>query len=291
MKRRQFLTQAAAAAALGLAALQPARTQPSTLIDLTLDDADLLDLFIKMRYSLDNRITIGWVDAVNYGFVEGETFPLYRLLAATWRKTWQPEPGRYRTRQIEVAFFLDIETGERLETLRMPLTNQVVEVPLYRAGPSEDDVEVRFSKERRFEMKDETRDGDSFFTGGSSISEGFISQPQRAGDDFFLRQDIDTRVFSAPGSPPSFFYREWTVTRASWAALQQEDLALVPCEVSYTATAAWRPWMQMQGQPGHTIQNGFGGRVVTADRLPADLQQLTAELQPDLIDDPQAALG
>lgn len=285
----------AGAAGLGLgAAAWPGRAAAADglLVDVQLDDAALLEHFIKLRQSLDDRVTIGWVDAVNYAFVDGATFPLYRLLAATWRRTWRPEPGGpRRTASTEVAFFLDMRTGEPLERLTMPVTGRTVDVPLYRAGPTTDDVVARFDVDEPFRMKQETRDGDAFFVAGRSLREGFLSQPQRRGDDFFVRQDIGTRVLAADDGPPIFFYREWTVSRGSWAALNDPALKLVPCELAYFATAAWRPWMQMQGVPGHTLQNGLGGRVESVDALPAEIQRLARRHHPDLVDAPLDALG
>jgi len=60
------------------ASLPAAERQYSGLTDLRLSDDEMLRCFIKLRSSLDDRVTMGWVDAVNYAFVEGVTYPLYR---------------------------------------------------------------------------------------------------------------------------------------------------------------------------------------------------------------------
>ena len=84
IKRRALL--AGALATPLLSALPAEANDYATLADIDLTDDEMLQLFVKLRYSLDDRVTVGWVDAVNYAFVQGETFPLYRLLAATWRQ-------------------------------------------------------------------------------------------------------------------------------------------------------------------------------------------------------------
>lgn len=261
------------------------------LSNIELDEDAMLDFYLKLRHSLDDRVTIGWVDAVNYAHSGGETFPLYRLLAATWRRTFRTESGPRTTVAIEIAFFLDMQTGQLLERLRMPITGKTVDVPLYRSGPSTTDVVARSDRTREFSMRQETREGESFFTTGRSISQSFLSQPQRRGDDFYLREDLSTRVYSAENSPPAFFYREWTVTRGSWSALQDPTRSMVPIDLAYSATTAWRPWMQMDGVPGHTVQNGLGSRTDRFDELPADLQGLAGRHHPDLVEDPAAALA
>ena len=174
----------------------------------------------------------------------------------------------------------------------MPVTGNTVDVPLYRSGPSEAEVVARFDRTREFEMKRETRDGDSFFMPGRAVSQGFLSQPQRRGDDFFIRQDLNTRVYSGEGAKPGFFYREWTITKGSWAALSDPSLAMVvPNELAYSANTAFRPWMNMGDMPGHTAQNGWGGRTDSFSGLPAELQRLARQYQPDLVEDPAAVLA
>ena len=282
------------AGALGssLLALRPlaAKDYP-TLTDIELSDEQMLELFVKLRLSLDDRITIGYVDAVNYAFAAGETYPLYRLLAATWHQTTPMGEGKWNNKQIEIAMFLDIDSGEVLDKLTMPITGQTVDVPLYRAGPSSAELLARFDLTREFEMKQETRDGGSFFLAGRSESAGWLSQPQRRGDEFFIRQDLNTRVFTGEDSPPGFFYREWTVTKGSWSALSDTTLKMVPCELAYSANAAFRPWMQMGDVPGHTVQNGWGGRVDDFGKLPAEIRRLARQYHPDLVDNPAAALA
>jgi len=283
------------AGALGasLPAIKPAVADDyPTLTDIELSEEKMLELFIKLRYSLDDRITIGWVDAVNYAFIDGETFPLYRLLAATWYRTRTDDAGGWTTTQLEIAMFLDMQTGELLDELTMPVGGNTVAVPLYRSGPTKSELLARYDRTREFEMKRETRDGDSFFLPGRAVSQGFLSQPQRRGDDFFIRQDLNTRVYTGENAKPGFFYREWTITKGSWAALSDPSLAMVvPNELAYSANTAFRPWMNMGDVPGHTVQNGWGGRTDRFSGLPADLQRLTRQHQPDLVEDPAGVLA
>lgn len=289
LDRRSLL---AGAAGLPLLSALPAQAADEPILtDVELGDDELLEAFIKMRYSLDDRVTIGWVDAVNYGFAEGDTFPLYRLLAATWYRVVPSDSGPRRVSAIEIAFFLDFETGKVLDKLTMPITGKTVDVPLYRAGPSRNEVVARQDLTRDFSMKQETREGQSFFVSGRAVTQAFLSQPQRRGDEFLLRQDLNTRVYTGERKTPGFFYREWTVTKASWSALKDPLLALVPSELAYSATTAWRPWMQMGDVPGQTIQNGLGSRTDNFAALPAQLQRLARQHHPDLVADPAAALA
>lgn len=50
-------------------------------------------------------------------------------------------------------------------------------------------------------MDDETRDGGAFFASGRVESRRFLSQPQRRGDDFYIRQDVSARAASMAELP------------------------------------------------------------------------------------------
>ena len=263
----------------------------SGLTDLDLSDEEMLHYFIKLRSSLDDRVTMGWVDCVNYVFVEGVTYPLYRLLSTTIRQMRKVDDSLYKSVSLEVAMYMDIETGALLDKLTMPITGNVVDVPLYRAGPSHMDMTVRAEDTTEFTMNQETVDGDSFFATGQVESQRFMSLPQRRGDDFYIRQDISARVFPPDRTAPSFFYREWTINQGSWKALADPAVISAPVDVAYIANTAFRPWMQMGDTPGHTVQNGRGGKAETPDELPVELHRLVKIHHPDLIEDPRGVLA
>ncbi len=288
--------RAVLAGALGapfLAGLAPGAQadEYSGLTDLDLSDDEMLHYFIKLRSSLDDRVTMGWVDAVNYAFVDGVTYPLYRLLSTTIRQMRKVNDSLYKSVSLEVAMYMDIETGELLDKLTMPITGNVVDVPLYRAGPSHMDMTIRADETTEFTMEDETVEGESFFVSGQAESKRFISLPQRRGDDFYIRQDISARVFPPGQTAPSFFYREWTINQGSWKALADPSVISAKVDVAYIANTAFRPWMQMGDTPGHTVQNGRGGKAESPDGLPVELLRLVELHHPDLIEDPRGVLA
>jgi hypothetical protein len=262
----------------------------STPRDVSLAGPALLDAFMKMHAATDGRIVTGWLDGVTYAVIDGETFPLYRLYAATWYRFRRATADRYEGQSLEVAFFHDLQTNEPLTKLTMPRTGNVVDVPLYRAGPSQVAVQVRQEQRREFAMANETRQGTSFFRPGVATTRQWLSQPQRDGSYFSCREDLDTRVTPGDPSAPGFFYREWTTRRAPWDVVMNPASATAPTEVFYSALAAYRPWMKMGNAPGHTTQNGQGGKVQRGEDLPDTLRALCRQHHPDLLDAPNEAL-
>jgi len=291
LNRRSVLAGALGAPFLAGMAPGAQADEYSGLTDLDLSDDEMLHYFIKLRSSLDDRVTMGWVDAVNYAFVDGVTYPLYRLLSTTIRQMRKVDDSLYKSVSLEVAMYMDIETGELLDKLTMPITGNVVDVPLYRAGPSHMDMTIRADETTEFTMEDETVEGESFFVSGQAESKRFISLPQRRGDDFYIRQDISARVFPPGQQAPSFFYREWTINQGSWKALADPSVISANVDVAYIANTAFRPWMQMGDTPGHTVQNGRGGKAESPDGLPVELLRLVKLHHPDLIEDPRRVLA
>jgi hypothetical protein len=246
----------------------------------------MLEAFVKARSSLREEFTIGWVDASTYAIMNGETSPLYRLLAATWQRHKRTSDTRFDGQALEVAFYLDFKTGERLENLTMPRTGAVVTVPNYRAGPSANAIVVEDKQREDFSMASETKDGSSFFNSGASEREQYLSQPQRDAADFVIRQTLGTRVMTKGVDKPVFFYHEWTINRSPWREITNPKLVSATVEVQYSSIAAFRPWMQMKSVDGHTLQNGRGGKVSGPQALPPQLLQLCQRYHPDLLENP-----
>lgn len=294
--RRQLILAGPAALAALAGVPTPAsasRGQPGPAggVPAALDDAALLAAFVKARYALDGRITCGWVDATTYAFVEGATYPLYRLRAGTWSWLRRVDATRFEGRTLEVAYFFDALTDEPLTRLAMPVTGREVEVKPYRAGPSDLVVGVREKSTDVFRMAAETRDGAAFFRPGTRQRSQALSQPVREADRLYIREDIATRVSGEAGARPKFFYTEWTITDVAWRDVRNPRLMSAASSLQYSAIAAFRPWMRMDGVDGHTLQNGRGGKVAGAEQFPPRLLEMVRRVDPDLLDDPRGVLG
>jgi hypothetical protein len=294
--RRQMLLSGTATLA-GLVAVptqaNAARAQPGPAggVPAELDDGALLAAFVKARYALDGRVTCGWVDVITHAFMDGATYPLYRLRAGTWSWLRRVDATRYTGRTLEVAYFFDAETDEPLTRLAMPVTGHEVDVKPYRAGPSNLMVGVREQSTDVFRMAAETRDGSAFFRPGTRQRSQTLSQPVREADRLYIREDIATRVMDEAGARPRFFYAEWTITEVAWSDVRNPRLMSATSTLQYSAVAAFRPWMRMDGVEGHTLQNGRGGKVPGAEHFPPRLLEMVRRFDPDLLDDPRKVLG
>ncbi len=295
-ERRQLLQSGAAALASLAATATGAGPVASDArarggVPVALDDAALLSAFVKARYALDERVTSGWIDATTYALIDGAIYPLYRLRAGTWVWLRRVDATRFEGRTLETAYFFDTRTDELLTSLTMPVTGREVEVKPYRAGPSNFSVGVRERSSDAFRMAAETRDGAAFFRTGMRERSQALSQPVREGDLLYLREDVATRVFDEAGGRPNFFYAEWTLTAVAWKDVQDPRQRSAASTLQYSAVAAFRPWMRMDGLEGHTLQNGRGGKVRRAADFPPRFLEMVRRFDPDLLDDPRRVLG
>lgn len=106
-----------------------------------------------------------------------------------------------------------------------------------------------------------------------------------------MREELGSRVVPDQPGKRGFFYREWTIWSGPWQALQDPKVHCVDTEVTYSAATAWRPWMKMGDGPGHTVQNGRGGKVERVEDLPPELLRLTRQVHPDLVRDAAGVLA
>ena len=118
-----------------------------------------------------------------------------------------------------------------------------------------------------------------------------VSEPQLVGGRLHVREELGSRVVPDQPGRRGFFYREWTIWSGPWKALQDPKVHCVDTEVIYSAATAWRPWMKMGDGPGHTVQNGRGGKVERVEDLPPELLRLTRQVHPDLVRDPAGVLA
>jgi len=132
--RRRFL-QGLALSSLGLGvatgrAAAPAGGGP----DLSSPE-DLLAASVRMRGTLDERLAFIWMRGTRYTLVDGMATPLCGYLGGSITRYRQLADDAYEFLLYEISYYTDLQSGEVLDTLRMPHVDRDVDVPLYRTGP------------------------------------------------------------------------------------------------------------------------------------------------------------
>ena len=291
--RRQAL-KGLALASFGLAAFGPGGTTAAPCtggLDLG-TPARLMRALVRMRGSLDERIACIWLRGIRYTLVDGEAQPLCAYLGGSITRYRQLAEDMYEFLIYEISYYTDIESGEILETLRMPYTDKEVSVPLYRSGPGRH--VIMMANEEELEWSRESTTSEELarqIAPDAKIFYSFRVRPSVAfGGDVWIRSDSFTRVAPYDPDEKSMFYKESITYQARQAALAEPDASQVDATISFAIATAWRPWMEMDGIDGHTVADGFGGKVFDIGDMPEDFVRFTAAHHPDVLKDPAALL-
>ena len=294
MKTRRQVLKGLALTSFGLAgfrAVPAAGSTPAGNLDLG-TPAKLLRALVRMRGSLDESIACIWLRGIRYTLVDGEALPLCAYLGGSITRYRQLADDMYEFLIYEISYYTDIESGEILETLRMPYTDREVSVPLYRSGPGRH--VIMMANEEELEWSRESTTSEELarqIAPDAKIYYSFRVRPSEAfGGNVWIRSDSFTRVAPYDPDEKSMFYKESITYQAREADLAEPDAPQVDATISFAIATAWRPWMEMAGVDGHTVADGFGGKVFDIEAMPNDFVGFTAAHHPEILEDPAALL-
>lgn len=300
MQRREWLKGAAVApllvagaapegaAAVGQAAAATAGTPRKDAVSLA--PRELLASYVRLRGSTDGSITAGWLDSLRYAVVDGEAHLLCRVLAGALASFERRGDALYEATILEITHYVDPSSGALLDTLTMPVTGRSVKVPPYRIGPSAVRFAVALDEREDFHPQQAGTGAANFAPLGEVRLRRTISDPRLSGADLYIRHEEIGGLTPRSSELRPVSYREWTIWHGPAATALDPRASYCPCEYSYTAMTSWRPWMQMEGVAGHTLDSGRGAKLRRFADLPQDYLALTERAHPDVIRDPEAAL-
>ncbi len=250
----------------------------------------LLDSYVRLRARTDGKMAFGWLDALRYAVLDGEIHPLCRVLAFGIARFEKVSSVRYEAHLLEVAHYVDLESGKLLDTLVMPRTGKTVKVPRYRTGPKRVAFGVAIDESETVGSGLPRNQLQAFAPVGDVRLIRSVSEPCLEHGAYFVRHEEYGRVVPRDPAAARIFYREWTTWRGPADRALDPTVSSAPCEYSYAALTSWRPWMQMGGISGHTSENGRGAKIDSVAQLPEEILGLTQELHPDVIDNPERVL-
>jgi hypothetical protein len=295
VNRRAAITGGAALLSAGtLGAAAPnhalAASGGATQRRVQLSPEALLDSYVRLRARTDGKVSFGWLDALRYAVIGGEIHPLCRVLAFGVARFEKVSSQRYEAVMLEVAHYVDMESGEFLDTLVMPGTGKTVEVPAYRTGPKRVAFGVAIDESETVGAGVPRKQLQSFAPVGDVRLVRSVSEPCLEGGSYFVRHEEYGRVAPRDPAAARIFYREWTTWRGPADRALDPKVPSVPCDYSYSALTSWRPWMQMGQSPGHTSENGRGSKMDSLAQLPEEILRLTLRRHPDVIENPERVL-
>jgi hypothetical protein len=238
----------------------------------------LLQAYRRIRYSAGPDVTFWWMRATKYGLVNHQLTPLFGMEIGNFSRARTTGPDSFAATALEMVFFTDLKSGERVEAITNPYTGERIARPDSLVGPATITYNLA---------------GASYPSALPGVK--FDIRPSTAmfaveGDDVWLRDDTATTVTAADTGAPQFVVSDWSTYHCSRAALAQAGVASVPGEVSFNSVSSWIKWMNMGDRPGNMLSRGTGRKYARLADLPESFRKILKARQPELARDPAAAL-
>jgi len=225
----------------------------------------------RLVYSGVDDEVIWSILGVKYGRVGNSLTPLWNTNTIGFSRIRYPEQGGYRVDTLEVVFYTDLASGERLESWYNPYTSREVEVIV----PAPAAVSSYHS---------EVGPSERTAGGGIRIAES-IQPPRTIGGDTWVQ--VEKRVAVAPDPAEALIFSsiEFVDYRGGTDDLRS-GAPRVEATLQLEIVSDWLPWMEMGGRAGGLYTRAKGTKLFTLDDLPASSRQLLKRHYPEIAEDP-----
>lgn len=275
MNRRQLLSTTAG---MALAVLESGSVRATDRISPQASGhpVDLLTAYVKLGASLDDRLTIWWMDGVRYGVVDRRAQILYGMKVGLFQRFFPQEDGSYKLAMFELTYYTDLVTGELLEDYENPFTGVTNHVQHVRLGP---------------EIRQVNSQGD--VAPKTDVIENFSSRlgpPLFYGDGIWISSDIQAEIKLPFPNAPELRMNHYLTLHGKRSEVEDPSVVSAPASLSFHNIISWEPWMRMGDHPGHLMSQAFGRKLESLDELPGDYLTMARKVHPKFIEDPVATL-
>jgi len=241
--------------------------------------AALLQAYRRMRYSAGTDVAFWWMRATKYGLVDQQLTPLFAMEIGNFARTRSTGPDSFAATALEMVFFTDPASNERVEAFTNPYTGERIERPDSLVGPTT--IEY-------------TLDGPKYPAVLPGVN--FDVKPALGlfaveGEDVWLRDDNSTTVTEAGSGAVQFVVSDWATYHCTAAALGDVALDSVPCDVAFNSVSSWLRWMNMGARPGSMLSRGSGRKYARLEDMPGSFLKILRNRYPELAKDPAGALA
>lgn len=225
----------------------------------------------RLVYSgLDDEV-IWSILGVKYGREGNSLTPLWNTNTIGFSRIRYPEEGGYRVDTMEVVFYTDLVSGERLESWRNPYTAREIEVIV----PAPVAVTSYHA---------DVGASDRTAPGGIRIAES-IQPPRTIGGDTWVQVEKRVAVAPDPAEAPIFCSIEFVDYRGRTEDLRSGE-PRVDATLHLEIVSDWLPWMEMGGRAGGLYTRAKGTKLNNLDDLPASSLELLNRHYPEIAEDP-----
>ena len=232
--------------------------------------------YLRLVYSGVDDEVIWSILGVKYGRLGNELTPLWNTNTIGFSRISYPEQGGYRVDTLEVVFYTDLVSGERLGIWHNPYTSREVEVIV----PAPVAVTSYHS---------EVGPSERTSAGGIRVAES-VQPPRAIGGDTWVQVEKRIAVAPEPARPPVFTSTEFIDYRGRTADLHAEA-PRVASTLHLEIVSDWLPWMEMSDRPGGLYTRARGAKLFALDDVPAASLELLERHYPEIAEDPFGSIA
>ena len=227
--------------------------------------------YLRLLYSGADDEVIWSILGVKYGRLGNELAELWNTNTVGFSRISYPEEGGYRVDTLEVVFYTDLTSGERLDTWFNPYTSREVEVIL----PAPVAVTSFHS---------EVGPSERTAPGGIRIAES-VHPPRAIGGETWVQVEKRVTVTPDQANAPVFSSTEFIDYRGRTDELESEAHR-VAATLHLEIVSDWLPWMEMGGRAGGLYTRARGTKLYSLKDLPAESLALLKRHYPEVAEDP-----
>ncbi len=273
--RRTVLGGTAAAGLLSF--VPPAVAATSSEIIAT--RSRLLPLLRKARYAADNRLVVWWARVPTFGNINARLTPLFTHEVASLYTTKDRDDGGFEAISLEIVFTTATDTGEHIEEIYNPYTEEIVPAVKGAIGPTTiiytPDETILPAALPSVRLDNEARLGPALVANGQ----------------FWLRDDVTTTVsYDEPGKA-DFFVNDMAIYHGLMAEIEDPDVPMPHATISFESVTSWPAYLNMGDRPGSRLGRGHGQKVASVGEIPERIRTLLERFHPDIMANPLAALS
>jgi hypothetical protein len=274
LSRRKVIAGGLVAATASLGAF-PAMAADPGAPGIPTDAADRARLVRRMRFRTDAGLVCWWFRGRMYGQQGARLIPLCGMLFGSMIKLTPRADGGFDTIQYELGFRTDLATGERIDSLKNPVTGETITIPFAPVGPTR----MRFSAENVPEVP-------AMLGGSKFIYRHTPEQFWRSGDTVFL-QYLAESVVQTAGAPDRVINDFGMIYGPAREALDPR-VKSASAWIQGTDVTDYARWLKMPAGSGTQTLRSIGAKVSRFEDMPADWIAMVAKADPAMAANPMS---
>lgn len=281
------------AGSLALGALAGTKSRPAGATnDTAFPELDPVETYVRMRGSTEPDLCFGWLSARRVAMIEGEVFPMMGVEAATVSRYTPRGDGIWDLVVREITVYTEVETGELMEELVMPVSGARVRPPLLFLSPEDYVAQPYYEESGRLTLRASSDEElmEQMAPQGTYKFDQTIHAPTTDGESIWARSDYHYRLKPDDPATRRMFYKEGLTYRSNLKEAVETDNPSLDSTLAYSSSSGFRPWMQMGTIPGHDLTDGIGAKVYRVEDLPERYLAQVEQVYPGAYDNPAQLL-